>query len=117
MLNHRWVFKGRATKPTREFMVRWEGYSPEHDSWEPESGLENCSGPLQKYRDESAAAGVDIDVSPPLKSKKQKGVKPAAADAAAAGPARTRGRQRAADAVGVKVVRRAGRRHRRRRQN
>lgn len=37
ILMHRWVRSGKAAK--LEYLVRWEGYGPEHDSWEPEAEL------------------------------------------------------------------------------
>jgi transposase InsO family protein len=30
---------GRATKVVREYKIRWQGYTPEHDTWEPESNV------------------------------------------------------------------------------
>ena len=37
--------------------VRWEGCSPEHDAWAPESCLQTCPEGVQHQRDERAAAG------------------------------------------------------------
>ena len=34
-----------------KFLVKWLGYGPEHNSWEPSSGLENCPDILQAYWD------------------------------------------------------------------
>ena len=101
LLDHRWLYRGRAIKPKRQFLVRWEGSSTEHDSWEPESSLAYCSGPLQEYRDKCAAAGGDIDVYPPRESKKATAA--GAAKAAAAKPEGSHGK---------KPVRRSGRRRR-----
>lgn len=36
---HSWVFK-----------VRWKGYDPSSDTWEPESNLKNCPEVLQSYK-------------------------------------------------------------------
>ncbi|GAU99900.1 hypothetical protein RvY_10836-2 [Ramazzottius varieornatus] len=33
------VLQIRGKPPNLEFLIRWEGYGPEHDSWEPESGI------------------------------------------------------------------------------
>jgi len=33
----------------REFLVRWLGYGPEHDTWEPEENLQNCQESLGRY--------------------------------------------------------------------
>ena len=33
----------------KDFLVRWAGFSPEHDTWEPEDGLANCKDKLQHF--------------------------------------------------------------------
>ncbi len=33
----------------KEYLVRWEGYGPEHDTWEPESHLANAPEVLAAY--------------------------------------------------------------------
>ena len=32
-----------------EYLIRWAGYGPEHDSWEPEENLTNCKEKLNEY--------------------------------------------------------------------
>ncbi|KAJ9531759.1 hypothetical protein QJQ45_021908 [Haematococcus lacustris] len=49
---------GKGRKPSKnvkqalEFLVRWVGYSEEHDTWEPQKNLVNCDEALQQYIDE-----------------------------------------------------------------
>ncbi|KAJ9511978.1 hypothetical protein QJQ45_004438 [Haematococcus lacustris] len=49
---------GKGRKPSKnvkqalEFLVRWVGYSEEHDTWEPQKNLVNCDEALQRYIDE-----------------------------------------------------------------
>ncbi len=47
----------------KEFLVKWLGYGPEHNSWEPEANLTNCSEVLQTFWDaqRSAPAGLAKD--------------------------------------------------------
>ena len=42
----------------RKILVRWKGYSAEHDTWEPEDNLTSCPGILQKYKKEHKLNGV-----------------------------------------------------------
>ena len=35
----------------KEFLVKWLGYGPEHNTWEPEKNLTNCSEVLQAFWD------------------------------------------------------------------
>ncbi|KAJ3678476.1 hypothetical protein LUZ60_002279 [Juncus effusus] len=32
-----------------KFLIRWKGYGPEEDTWEPISGLENCQEKLKRF--------------------------------------------------------------------
>ncbi len=47
----------------KEFLVKWLGYGPQHNSWEPEANLTNCSEVLQTFWDaqRSAPAGLAKD--------------------------------------------------------
>ena len=39
----------RSRGRDRDFLVRWTGYGPENDTWEPEGGLANCKDKLQQF--------------------------------------------------------------------
>ena len=39
-------------KRSKSYLVRWTGYGPEHDTWEPECNLQNCTDKIQAYWDE-----------------------------------------------------------------
>ncbi len=41
---------GKAKKRTKRFfLIRWEGYPPSEDSWEPEENLHECEDALAEY--------------------------------------------------------------------
>ena len=44
ILDHR-----QENKRSKAYLVRWTGYGPEHDSWEPEAALQNCQKTVQAY--------------------------------------------------------------------
>ena len=48
---HKWSIK-------REFLVKWLGYGPEHNTWEPEANLTNCPELLSEYWASVKAADV-----------------------------------------------------------
>ena len=39
----------RSKGTTREYLLKWVGYGPEHDTWEPEVNLLYCQDLLKKY--------------------------------------------------------------------
>lgn len=47
ILDHRYVGKRKRL----QFLVRWTGYGPEHDTWEPDGNLENSPDVVQAYWD------------------------------------------------------------------
>ncbi len=47
LLDHRRKKVGRST--VIEFLVKWQGYSPEHNSWEPQSNLLTCDELIHAY--------------------------------------------------------------------
>jgi hypothetical protein len=56
IINHR-VTKAGYRKPTVEYLVKWDGYSDEHNTWEPRSNLLTCSELIKAYK---TAAGLPI---------------------------------------------------------
>ncbi|KAJ9523477.1 hypothetical protein QJQ45_007243 [Haematococcus lacustris] len=47
--------KSKEAKKGLEFLVRWAGYSEEHDTWEPQKNLLNCEEAMQAYIEEHGA--------------------------------------------------------------
>ena len=45
--------------------MRWKGYGPEHDTFEPETGLRNAFSKLREYKASLAPAKLAIE-SPPV---------------------------------------------------
>eukprot|EP00884_Botryococcus_braunii_P000309 jgi/Botrbrau1/10279/Bobra.0120s0001.1 len=43
------ILHHRKARRSYEFLVRWVGYSPEHDTWESEANLRNAPGALKEY--------------------------------------------------------------------
>lgn len=43
------ILKDKKVKRTRYFLIRWKGFSSEHDSWEKESNLKHCTKILDNY--------------------------------------------------------------------
>lgn len=48
LLQHRFAKRGR--KRITEYLVRWQGYGPEHDTWEPRSNLLTCGELVHAYK-------------------------------------------------------------------
>jgi hypothetical protein len=44
------ILAERGPKTKKEFLVRWEGYRPEDDTWEPETNLSHAKGALKAFR-------------------------------------------------------------------
>lgn len=42
----------RIKKGKKEYKIRWKGYKPSQDSWEPEKHLE-CQDLIEKYLEEN----------------------------------------------------------------
>jgi hypothetical protein len=47
--SHRSTASDKVSRCSREFLVKWKGYGPEHNTWEPERNLTNCKEVLQEY--------------------------------------------------------------------
>ncbi|KAJ9507837.1 hypothetical protein QJQ45_019250, partial [Haematococcus lacustris] len=47
--------KSKEAKKGLEFLVRWAGYSEEHDTWEPQKNLLNCEEAMQAYIEQHGA--------------------------------------------------------------
>jgi hypothetical protein len=48
ILAHRLVGCGKRRKS--QYLVKWKGYGPEHNSWEPEAHLTGCKEAIREYR-------------------------------------------------------------------
>jgi hypothetical protein len=41
---------GKGKRKQLQFLVRWEGYTPEHDTWEPRKNLLTCNELIRAYK-------------------------------------------------------------------
>jgi hypothetical protein len=58
LLDSREVKKGR--KKVTEYLVRWQGYSEDHDTWEPRANLLTCGDLVRDYK---KARGIALSAS------------------------------------------------------
>jgi hypothetical protein len=43
------VLADRVRQGIKEFLIRWKGYPPENDTWEPQENLQNAKDALRRY--------------------------------------------------------------------
>ena len=48
ILSHRLQTRGRG-RPVTMYLVKWQGFGDEHNTWEPESHMINCPEILHQY--------------------------------------------------------------------
>ena len=51
--------KGKGRNKRHELLIRWEGYSPTEDSWEPTENLAKARGKVQEFRSKRSEREVD----------------------------------------------------------
>ena len=68
IIDHRYVKRGRGPQKL-QYLVKWEGYGPEHDSWEPEVNLRDAPEPLSKYAEYLQQTGQELQ--PPTAAKQR----------------------------------------------
>jgi hypothetical protein len=49
-----------VSRGKRKFLVRWEGFTKEHDTWEPEDNLGNAQAKIQEFRESRQEKRADI---------------------------------------------------------
>lgn len=49
ILSHRDRKLPRSKQTTREYLIKWQGYAHEHNTWEPAKNLTNCAELLSEY--------------------------------------------------------------------
>jgi hypothetical protein len=47
VMDHRTRKEGRKT--VKDYLIKWKGYNPEHNTWEPEDNVQNCPELLRAY--------------------------------------------------------------------
>ncbi|XP_039276718.1 heterochromatin protein 1-like [Nilaparvata lugens] len=65
------LIKSRVFKGKTEYLVRWKGYSPRSDSWEPAKNL-SCDALIEKLSDEPAPKKKKTSIKPKKSPKKKK---------------------------------------------
>jgi hypothetical protein len=64
LVNHRDRRFGKG-KPRREYLVKWEGYGTEHNTWEPRSHLLTCDDLLRDYHSAHRLSPVHPSLAEP----------------------------------------------------
>ena len=75
------IINMRFVKGSREYLVRWEGYSTSHDTWEPMDNLVGCAEQIRAY--EKQREKEDKDAAALVLHKRQEAKAAAEAEAAA----------------------------------
>jgi hypothetical protein len=60
----------RTTRKGMEYLVRWKGYSPAEDSWEPAENLQHAGEVVQEYH-----KGTTFEIAKGSRKRKRKGAK------------------------------------------
>ena len=45
------ILQHRVRGKTTYYLVRWKGFTRDHDTWEPEKNLKNAKGKLKEYKE------------------------------------------------------------------
>lgn len=67
------LIKSRVIKGKTEYLVRWKGFSPRSDTWEPAKNL-SCDDLIEKLSDAPPSPKKKKTVAKPKKSPKKKKV-------------------------------------------